>query len=557
MARTRHGDPEWYRDAVIYSLDVKTFNDADGDGWGDFQGLTDRLGYLDTLGVDCVWLRPFFPSPLEDNGYDVADYYGVDSRVGTLGDFADFVEAAHDRGIRVLCDMVFNHTSDQHRWFQRAREDPGSKYHDYYLWTSHLDAAHKRGNIFPEYEDGVWSYDERAGKHYFHQFYGFQPDLNVANPRVQEEIRNVLEFWLDLGVDGFRIDAAHPMMMPKGHDATTLDEGIDLFRRMRSWVEEAKSDAILIAEADEEPEHLDRYFVDGEGFDLMFNFVLNAHLTYAVGVKDTWPLYRSFEVLPDVSDVGQWANFLRNHDEWNLLKLPWDAFHHAREFFGDDEGDSWIFGRGHRLRLADLYIGDHDRIACAHSLMFALPGTPVVLSGDEIGMGADLDLPERESVRTPMQWSDNENGGFSTASEDDLYHPVVDEGQYRYQEINVADQRTDPDSLLNRISRIIDARTLCTEISTGDFSIVGVEPKDVWVHRIEQGRTVLLTAHNLAAEPRTVTVDFDAPADATTQVVGPGDYTVADGRVVFELDATDYAWLRGDKRGERVPLGSS
>jgi maltose alpha-D-glucosyltransferase/alpha-amylase len=556
MARTRHGDPDWYRDAVVYSLDVKTFNDADRDGWGDFQGLTERLGYLDTLGVDCLWLRPFFPSPLEDNGYDVADYYGVDSRVGTLGDFVDFVEAAHSRGIRVLCDMVFNHTSDQHRWFQRAREDAGSKYHDYYLWTSHLESAHKRGNIFPEYEDGVWSYDDRAGKHYFHQFYGFQPDLNVSNPAVQQEIRNVLEFWLDLGVDGFRIDAAHPMMMPKGHNATTLDEGIGFFRRMRSWVDEAKSDAILIAEADEEPEHLDRYFGEGEGFDLMFNFVLNAHLTYAVGVKDTWPLYRSFEVLPDVSDVGQWANFLRNHDEWNLLKLPWDAFSHAREFFGDDDGDSWIFGRGHRLRLADLYIGDHDRIACAHSLMFALPGTPVVLSGDEIGMGADLDLPERESVRTPMQWSNNEHGGFSTASEADLYHPVIDEGQYGYQEINVADQRPDPDSLLNRISRLIDARTLCTELSTGEFSIVDVEPKEVWVHRIDQGRTALLTAHNLAAEPRTVTVDFDAPADATTRVVGGGDFTIEDGRVTFEMDATDYVWLRGDTRGERVPLGS-
>ncbi|WP_318566658.1 alpha-amylase family protein [Salinigranum marinum] len=556
MARARHGDLGWYRNAVIYSLDVKTFNDADGDGWGDFQGLTERLGYLETLGVDCLWLRPFFPSPLADNGYDVADYYGVDSRVGTLGDFADFVEAADDRGIRVLCDMVFNHTSDQHRWFQRARDDPGSKYHDYYLWTSHLESAHKRGNIFPEYEDGVWSYDEAAGKHYFHQFYGFQPDLNVANPQVQAEIRRVLEFWLDRGVDGFRIDAAHPMTMPKGHNATTLEEGTDFFRRMRSWVEEAKSDAILIAEADEEPEHLDQYFGDGDGFDLMFNFVLNAHLTYAVGVKDTWPLYRTFEVLPDVSDVGQWANFLRNHDEWNLLKLPWDAFEHARDFFGDDEGDSWIFGRGHRLRLADLYVGDHDRIACAHSLMFSLPGTPVVLSGDEIGMGADLDLPERESVRTPMQWSDNRNGGFSTADADELYHPVIDEGRYGYQSINVADQLRDQDSLLNRIRRLVDARTLCTELSNGDFSIADVEPKEVWVHRVDHGRTTLLTAHNLAAEPRTVTVDFDAPADATTRVVGPGDYEVDGGRATFDLDATEYAWLRGDRRGERVPLGS-
>lgn len=545
----------WHEDAVIYSLDVKTFNDSDGDGWGDFQGLIDRLSYLDELGIDCLWVRPFFPSPLRDNGYDVADYYGVDSRLGSLGDVREFVERAHGRGIRVLSDMVFNHTSTDHEWFQRARRDPNSKYHDYYLWTDHPDEAYSHPNIFPDQEDGVWSYDEVAGKYYYHQFYGHQPDLNIANPAVREEIHDVLRFWLDIGVDGFRIDAAHPMMHPKGHDAVSVADGMGIFEEMKRVVRERKEDAILLAEADDQPDQLDEYFAGGEGFDLLFDFVTNQHLVYAVAVKDMWPLYRANELLPDVSGVGQWANFLRNHDEFNLLKLPHEAFEHAREFFGDDAGDSWIFGRGHRLRLADLYAGDHDRIAMAHSLMFSIRGSPVILAGDEIGMGSDLSLEERESVRTPMQWSDGTNGGFSTADPEACYNPVIDEGEFGYREINVADQLNDLDSLLERIKRLIDARTMCTEIGHGDYHIVDVEPKEVFVHRMDHRNTVLMAAHNSATEPRTVTASFEVPAGAAADVVGPGEYEIADGEITFELDACDYVWVRGDKRGERVPLG--
>ncbi|QSG16231.1 alpha-amylase family protein [Halapricum desulfuricans] len=545
----------WHEDAVIYSLDVKTFNDSDGDGWGDFQGLIDRLGYLDELGVDCLWVRPFFPSPLRDNGYDVADYYGVDSRLGSLGDVREFVERAHDRGIRVLTDMVFNHTSTDHEWFQRARRDPNSKYHDYYLWTEHPEEAYSHPNIFPDHEDGVWTYDEVAGKYYYHQFYGHQPDLNIANPAVREEIHDVLRFWLDIGVDGFRIDAAHPMMHPKGHNAISVAEGMGIFEEMKRVVREQKEDAILLAEADDQPDQLDEYFAGGEGFDMLFDFVTNQHLVYAVAVKDMWPLYRANELLPDVSGVGQWANFLRNHDEFNLLKLPHEAFEHAREFFGDDEGDSWIFGRGHRLRLADLYAGDHDRIAMAHSLMFSIRGSPVILAGDEIGMGSDLSLDERESVRTPMQWSDGTNAGFSTADPEACYNPVIDEGAFSYREINVADQLNDPDSLLERIKRLIDARTMCTEIGHGDYHIVDVEPKEVFVHRMDHRNTVLMAAHNSATEPRTVTASFEVPPAAATDIVGPGEYEMADGEITFELDACDYVWVRGDKRGERVPLG--
>ena len=546
---------DWFRDAVIYSLDVKTFNDSDGDGWGDFQGLLEKLPYLDELGVDCVWIRPFFPSPLRDNGYDVADYYAVDSRLGTLGDVKTFIEAAHDRGIRVLTDMVFNHTSKDHEWFQRARRDPNSKYHDYYLWTEYPEEAYSHPNIFPDREDGVWTHDEVAEKWYYHQFYGHQPDLNISHPGVREEIHDVLRFWLDVGVDGFRIDAAHPMLHPKGHNAETVDRGMQIFEDMKHVVKEKKDDAILLAEADDQPDELDEYFAGGNGFDMLFDFVTNQHMAYAVAVKDMWPMYRANEILPDVSGVGHWANFLRNHDEFNLLKLPYETFEHAHHFFGDDDDDSWIFGRGHRLRLADLYAGDHDRIAMAHSLMMSIRGSPVILSGDEIGMGSDLSLPERESVRTPMQWSDNKNGGFSQADSEDCYNPVIDEGEYSYEHLNVADQRNARDSLLNRIKRLVDARTVCTEIGHGRYHIVDVAPKEVFVHRMDHRNTVLMAAHNSASEPREVSCQFEVPPDTATDIVGPGEYTIEDGNITFHLDACDYVWVRGDKRGERVPLG--
>ena len=546
-------EPAWYEDATIYSFDVKTFDDSDGDGWGDFRGAIERLDYLDGLGIDAVWIRPFYPSPLRDNGYDVADYDAVDERLGSLADFREFADRAHDRGIRVITDLVFNHTSIDHEWFRRAREDPESPYHDYYLWTSHIEDAHTRGNIFPEYEDGVWSYDDVAGKHYFHQFYAHQPDLNVANPAVREELYDVLRFWLDQGADGFRIDAAHPMLLPKGHDATTLhdtdlDEPIDLFTRMRSVVEAERSDAVLLAEADDEPDRLDYYFGDGDAFNLQFNFVMNAHLTYAVGVRDTWPLYRAHELLPDVEGVGGWVNFLRNHDEWNVLKLPEEAFEHAREYFGDDDGDSWIFERGHRLRLADLYDGDADRIATAHALLFALPGTPALQSGDEIGMGADLSLPEREAVRTPMQWNDSKNGGFSTADPGDCYTPVVNEGPFAYDRVNVADQREDPESLLSRVRALSHARDRCRSIAREHYRIVDVEPKAVWVHRFDRGDTALLCAHSFAADAREVVCGFDVDPDGVERVVGEGGFRVADGGVTLTFDGPEYVWIRGEKR---------
>ena len=546
---------DWFRDAVVYSVDVKTFYDGDGDGWGDFQGLYDRLPYLDRLGVDCVWLLPFYPSPKRDNGYDVADYYDVDPQLGTLEEFHSFVDAAHERGIRVMADMVLNHTSTEHTWFQRAREDPDSRYRDYYLWTDDPESAFETENFFPDRMNGVWSYDEVADAYYFHQFYSSQPDLNVANPEVRAEMHEILGFWLDQGVDGFRLDAATPMISPKGADGERVEEPFELFRELKATVEAKSEDAVLLAEADDEPEVLEQYFARGEAIDLMLNFQLNAHLVYALETRDDEPIRRALGVLPDgVEQFGQWANFLRNHDELNLGSLPPEMFEDAKARF--DDGESWIFERGVRRRLASLLDGDHDRIACAHSLLFSLPGTPVLFSGDEIGMGDDLSLPERDAVRTPFQWADAKNAGFSTADPRNLIRHPIEDGPYGSRRINAAAQLPNADSLFNRIVRLIHARKLCPEVWKGDHEILSVEPDDVVVTRAVQGSTALVTAHNIGDEPREVEVDVEFEDGSATRLVGWADYELDGGTCSLSMAPGDYLWLRGDRRGEVVPLGA-
>ncbi|WP_276270881.1 alpha-amylase family protein [Haloarcula litorea] len=532
----------WYRDAVVYSLDVKTFADGDGDGIGDFVGLRDRLDYLDDLGVTCLWLLPFYDSPWRDNGYDVADYYSIDDRLGTMGDFRRFVDAAHDRGMRVLADAVFNHTSTEHPWFQRAREGD-ERFRDYYVWTDDPDAAPDRENIFPEEEDGVWSYDEVADAHYFHQFYGFQPDLNVANPDVQAEIERVLRFWTEQGVDGFRIDAATPMIGPKGTETEpAVDEPHSLFKRMKAAVTDVDEDAVLLAEADDEPAELRRYFGDGDEFDLLLSFVTNAHLVWALADEDAGHLADAFDTLPAYDTVvenGQWANFLRNFDELNLGPLPFEEFERAIDEIGADR-ETRIFGRGVRRRLAPILGGDHDRIACATSLSFALPGTPIVVAGDEIGMGDELSLSGRDAVRTPMQWTGEAGGGFSAGDPDALFRPVVS-GEYGPESINVADQQADPDSLLNRVKRVVATRKACPELSRGDQTVVAADGP-VFVHRSDWRETTLVTAHNLGDGTETVTLD--APDDVATHLLGPGGYSLDSDTLSIELGPYDYCWLR-------------
>ncbi|WP_433631340.1 alpha-amylase family protein [Halomicrococcus sp. NG-SE-24] len=395
----RETENSWYQDATVYSVDLKAFRDADGDGIGDFQGLTESLDYFSRLGIDCIWLLPFYPTPGRDNGYDVMDYYGVDSRLGTLGDFVEFVRAAESRGIRVVVDLVVNHTSDQHPWFQAAREDPDSKYRDFYLWADEEPDLHPdRGPIFPGEEDHVWSYDEAADAYYYHRFYHFQPDLNVANPAVREEVKKIIGFWLELGVDGFRIDAAGLLTQTKGLAEGPLDDPHGFLREMREFVSRRRSDAVLLAEADRPPAELGEYFGDGDEMHLLLNFQLNARLVLALARGESAPLAYVLDELPDPPEGAGWANFLRNLEELNIGALTEAEQADVYEAFAPDE-DMRIYDRGIRRRLAPILDGDRDRIELAYSLLFSLPGTPVVVYGDEMGMGEDLNQPGRFAVR--------------------------------------------------------------------------------------------------------------------------------------------------------------
>jgi maltose alpha-D-glucosyltransferase/alpha-amylase len=539
-------EPEpWHKNAVIYALDVEAFNDSDGDGVGDFQGLIERLDYLNGLGVSSLWLLPFYPTPNRDNGYDVTDYYGVDSRLGTLGDFVEFVKEADERGIRVLIDLVVNHTSDQHPWFQQARNDPDSKYRDYYVWVEEPPPpGPDEGSVFPgEVEDDrIWSYDSEAGAYYYHRFYPFQPDLNTANPDVREEIYKIMKFWLQLGVDGFRVDAATLMIQPKHPEADELDDPHELLRSLKRHAVAQRGDTVLLAEADDEPGILQRYAGE-DGMDLLMNFVLNAHLIAALATGRADPLADGLERLPDL-EAGQWANFLRNYDELNIGRLPGDLQEQVFELFAPDP-DMRIYGRGIRRRLAPMLDGDRDRLKLAFSLLFSMPGTPLLLYGDEIGMGDEPALPGRQPVRTPMQWSDERNAGFSTAREEDLTAPVISGGKFGYERVNVASQRSDGESLLNWLQRLISTRRENHEIGHGDVHVVETGHENVFVHRYDGENTTILCAHNLSKESVTTGIDVDlAPSASMHHLAGRQDSArLEDGRVEVSLDGYGFVWL--------------
>jgi maltose alpha-D-glucosyltransferase/alpha-amylase len=543
---------DWYRDAVVYSMDVESFYDADGNGVGDFRGLTERLGYLDRLGVDCIWLLPFYPTPNRDNGYDIADYYGVDERLGTLGDFAAFVNAADERGMRVLADLVVNHTSNRHPWFQAARrgEEP---YRDYYVWSDDPSTAPEKTLVFPGEEEDVWTYDEVAEAYYYHRFYSFQPDLNIANPRVREEIHDVLRFWLDMGVSGFRVDAATLMIDQKGDQPIAFEDPHEVFREMKRVVADARSDAVLLAEADDEPELLGEYFGEGDEMDMLLNFVLNAHVAHALATERATPLVEGLDRLPDVGDRGRFANFLRNFDEMNLGRLSKSDQRTVYERFAP-EAHMRIYDRGIRRRLAAMLEGDRDHVALAHSLLFALPGTPVLVAGDEIGMGDELRLTGRNPVRTPIHWADDENAGFSTADEEDLVRPVITDGEFGYDRVNVDDQRADPGSLLNRVSLMIRTRRELPAFGRGAHEVLDAGDASVFAHRYEWQGLVVGGIHNLADEPRRVDLDFAAElAPAATLLGDPDPELDPDGTCRVDLDGFDYCWVRfGDVGRERI-----
>jgi maltose alpha-D-glucosyltransferase/alpha-amylase len=496
----------WYKNAIIYCLSVESFMDANGDGVGDFQGLVRRLDYLQGLGVTAIWLMPFQPSPQRDDGYDISDYYGVDPRYGTLGDFVEFTHGCEQRGIRVLIDLVVNHTSDQHPWFQEARADPESKYRDWYVWSKTRPAHSERGIVFPGVQTTTWTRDKVAKQYYFHRFYEFQPDLNTTNPEVQAEILKIMGFWLQLGVSGFRMDAVPFVIATKGPEVHRPVEQYDMLRTFREFLQWRRGDAIILGEANILPDTDMQYFGEaGERLQLVFNFQVNQTLFYALATADVGPLVKALHATEPRPATGQWALFLRNHDELDLGRLT----HRQREAvfaeFGPDP-DMQLYDRGIRRRLAPMLHGDRRRLDLAYSLMLTLPGTPVIRYGDEIGMGDDLSLPERNGARTPMQWSDEDQGGFTTGTPG---LPVISDGAYGYQHINVAAQRRDPDSMLNWTERMLRMRKEVPEIGWGEFQVLDAGTKQVLAIRYVWRNNTVLFVHNLAAEPIEVHLGAD------------------------------------------------
>jgi len=504
----------WYREAVIYCVQVDLFCDSNGDGCGDLRGLTSRLDYLSHLGITCLWLNPIHPSPLRDGGYDVADYYGVHPRLGSLGDFAELTLQAAQRGIRIVLDLVVNHTSDEHPWFRSAKAGPQSPYRDWYVWSESAPADRRQGIVFPGEQTETWTFDETAKAWYFHRFYDFQPDLNWANPAVRDEIARVMGFWQQLGASGFRVDAAPFVLEQVAPDLDPAPQDFTILDRWRQDLQWRTGDAILLCEANVAATEINKYTgvsVDGpnDRTHMMFSFLLNARLWLALARERAECLVESLNDLPRLQPQAQWATFLRNHDELDLSRLTEEQREDVFRAFAP-HAQMRLYGRGIRRRAAPMLKGDRRHIELAYALQFAMPGTPVLRYGDEIGMGEDLVLADRDAIRTPMQWSDADNAGFSTAPSENLIAPVNTARRFGARKVNVRAQQRDPDSLLRWFQQLIGVLRECPEIGTGVCRVVQVPaPPSVLIHRFDGRDGAVLLLHNLADVAVTVDVGKD------------------------------------------------
>jgi len=526
----------WYKNAVIYCLAVETFIDSNGDGIGDFEGLRGQLDYLAWLGVDCLWLEPFFPSPWNDHGYDVAEFRAVDPRLGTLEQFESLNREAESRGIRVLVDLVFNHTSDEHSWFRSARSRRSSEHRDYYVWTDDPASEPEQPNAFPTKQASPWTYDEQSGQYYLHRFYRHEPDLNVAHPELAGELRDIADFWLERGVAGFRVDAAH-FLVQKLEQSGDPDPH-RLLRELHQLVTDHRPDGVLLAEADVDMDQVPEFFADGQECTLLLNFVLDCNIFLALARRQAEPLRRVLRSLPEPPEACQWANFVRNQDELNLARLSDEERDHVFGEFARSPKER-AFGRGIRRRVPAMLRGDRRRMELVYSLLFSLPGTPVLGYGDEIGMGDNLDLAERMSVRTPMQWSAEPGGGFSSSTGDGLTQYLISTGAYGHQRVNLADQLDNPESLVNWVRDMVHARRRLPEIGQGRLALIETDNPSVFAHACERQGSGIAAVHNLAAEECTFRLhgfdrelrddslprdqDYDA-FDSSSGALGPYGY---------------------------------
>lgn len=488
----------WYKNAVFYQISVRSFKDSNGDGRGDLRGILEKLDYLQTLGIDCVWLMPIYPSPLKDDGYDIADYYSIDSAYGSLDDLKELIVSAHAHNIRIVMDLVLNHTSDAHPWFQQSRSSKDSPYRNYYVWSDTNEKYKDARIIFLDTETSNWTWDEKTGQYYWHRFYSSQPDLNFDNPKVQEEMLNVARFWLDLGIDGFRADAVPYLFEREGTNCENLPETHAYLKRLRKFIDENYPGRILLCEANQWPEDVRPYFGDGDEFNMGFHFPIMPRIYMALKKENFIDIKEIMQRTPPIPENCQWCTFLRNHDELTLEMVTPQERQWMWEQYAPDP--RMKINLGIRRRLAPLLDHNHRKIELANSLLFTLPGSPIIYYGDEIGMGDNLDLPDRNGVRTPMQWDDSINAGFTTGKAFSEFA----KGASDYKRINVANQLNDKNSLFYSIKRMIAVRK--THAAFGSSSIEWVETGNqavaVYLRKYEDD--IILILNNLSGSTQRV-----------------------------------------------------
>jgi maltose alpha-D-glucosyltransferase/alpha-amylase len=558
-------DPLWYKDAVIYELHVRSFFDSNGDGMGDFPGLIQKLDYLRDLGVTCLWLLPFYPSPLRDDGYDIADYLSVHPAYGTLDDFQALIKEAHHRGIRVITELVVNHTSDRHPWFQRARQaPPGSRERDFYVWSDTDEKFAGARVIFLDYEKSNWTWDPEARAFYWHRFFSHQPDLNHDNPAVRNAVLDVMRFWVRLGVDGLRLDAVPYLIEREGTNCENLPETHEVLKEFRRELQAQSPHCMLLAEANQWPTDVRPYFGDGDECHMAFHFPLMPRIYMAISKEDRFPITETLRQTPEIPPNCQWALFLRNHDELTLEMVTSEERDYLYTEYAKDP--HMRLNLGIRRRLAPLMNNRRDRIHLINSLLFSLAGTPVIYYGDELGMGDNVYLGDRNGVRTPMQWSGTlPNGGFSQADPSKLCAPLIADPMYGYPLVNVELQQADPESLLRSIKRLIAMRNQHPVFGRGTMTVLMPDNRKVLAYLRQDEQETILVVANLSVHAQPVSLDLSqfrgfTPLELFGQTpfpaIGPGPYFLSLGRYNFY-------WFQlqpgpplavGDGRGESGPV---
>jgi maltose alpha-D-glucosyltransferase/alpha-amylase len=544
MPMYRSADPLWYKDAVFYQLHVKSFADSNGDGIGDFPGLTAKLDHVSSLGVDCLWLQPMYPSPFKDDGYDISDYVNIHPSYGTLQDFERFLEQAHSRGLRVIIELVLNHTSDQHAWFAEARSSRDNPRRDWYVWSDTDDRYRGVRIIFIDTELSNWAWDPVSKSYYWHRFFSHQPDLNYDNPAVRDEVWQVMKFWLDLGVDGFRVDAVPYLVEREGTSCENLPETHDVLKELRAKLDAHFTGRVLLAEANMWPEDVRPYFGNGDEFHMSFHFPIMPRIFMALRLEDRKPLIDIIERTPSIPDTCQWAIFLRNHDELTLEMVT----EIERQYMWDEyaKDPRARINLGIRRRLATLMEGDRRRVQLMSGLLMSLPGSPIMYYGDEIGMGDNMYLGDRNSVRTPMQWSNGVNAGFSNADPERLWLPLVSNALYGYQAVNVDSQQRNPTSLLNWTRRLIEVRRSTRVFGRGSIEFLKPANHRVLAFTRTLGRERALVVCNLAGTAQVAELDLSALAGAIPIEMFGGSIFPRIGREPYPvmIGPYDFYWFR-------------